>query len=353
MKVSIIIPVYQVEKYIDKCLQSIICQTYEDLDIILVDDGSKDLSGDICEKYSRRGKRIKVVHKSNGGLMSAWLKGLQFANGEYLFFVDSDDWIDRDSIEKLVDIAEVTKADIICCNYYIEYEGGRFPDRHTVSPGFYKKEDIDKKIIPYLINDGKYLSRGVRICRWGKLIRKECMEPYIKYCNMEVTIGEDMNIMVPVIANANSVYIMEDSFFYHYRMNNASIMKKLSDEMWNKVKILHDTMQNIITELGNESLQQQELRNYCDLTVMVIGKELKAFSGDVHNLQALYNSDDYEMIKSSIERKRYTGIEKKAAELICSKNKWEYWRCKIFAVFNSLLNECKRQLKKYRGKIKK
>lgn len=350
MRVSIIVPVYQVESYIEKCLDTIISQTYKNLEIILVDDGSKDSSGQICERYAQIDNRITVVHKSNGGLMSAWLAGLQYATAEYLFFVDSDDWIDMDAIEKMVDVLESSKSDIVCCNYYVEYKGGRFPDRHTISPGLYQKEDIANKIIPCLINDGKYLSRGIRICRWGKLIRRECIDSYIHYCNQEVTIGEDMNIMVPVIANADSIYVMTDSFYYHYRMNDDSIMKKKSDNMWKKVKILHDTMQYIVNDLGYKTLQKQELQNYCDLSTMVIGKELKAFSCSTHNLQALYDSNDYSIIKNEIEKKEYKGVEKMAATVICAKSRIVYVWCKSLSVIYSILDICKNTVKQCRGK---
>ena len=350
MKVSVIVPVYQVEKYVAKCLDSIVNQTYKEIEIIIVDDGSTDLSGQICNQYALSDNRIQVIHKKNGGLMSAWLEGLKYATGEYLFFVDSDDWIDTDSIEKMVEIVRNTDVDIVCANYYVEYDGGRFADRHTILPGLYTRKRIKEEILPNLINDGKYLSRGIRICRWGKLIRKTCLEPYTKYCNLKVSIGEDMNIMVPVIAKSNSIFIMEDSFFYHYRMNNESIMKKVSDGMWTKVLILHHTMQGIIDCIGDDSLKSQEIQNYCDLSVMVIGKELKMLSFRRKNLQTLYSSKDYNFLKRNISLERYSGIEKIAARVICNPNGIVFAMCKIVAVFNSFLDNGKAILRKSKGR---
>ena len=104
--VSIVIPVYNVEKYLEECMKSILHQTYANLDIVLVDDGSKDKSSDMCDEYAKKDFRVQVLHKENGGLMSAWIAGVKNSKGEYLVFVDSDDWIEPNMIEELVKYSE-------------------------------------------------------------------------------------------------------------------------------------------------------------------------------------------------------------------------------------------------------
>lgn len=111
--VSIIVPVYNVEKYMDKCLESVVGQTYKNLEIILVDDGSKDKSGELCDAWEKRDKRIKVIHKQNGGLSSARNAALDICNGEYLYFLDSDDYIDGKAIEIMMHDAVTTGAQIV------------------------------------------------------------------------------------------------------------------------------------------------------------------------------------------------------------------------------------------------
>lgn len=350
MLVSVIIPVYQVENYIEKCLATVINQTYSNLEIIIVDDGSKDKSGLICDIYGKRDKRIRIIHKQNGGLMSAWLAGLHVATGEYLFFVDSDDWIELNAIEQMVLLWQKYKADIICCNYFVEYEGNHFPDYHTVPFGFYDKKGIQENIAPNLICDGKYLSRGVRICRWGKLIKRELLSSYVQYCNVNITIGEDKNIMVPTIMNANSIFIMDGGCFYHYRMNHNSIMKKMSPIMWNQIKLQHDTMKTILNDLCFDGLLKQEIMDYCDLSVMIVGKELKTFSRSKNNLISLYKSTDYLEIKNNIILSRYRGIDRKAAQVILSKNKILYSTYKIEALIDTILGRVKVYVKKVIGR---
>ena len=112
MKISVIVPVYNVEKYLTKCVDSIMNQTYKDLEIILVDDGSTDNSGKICDEYVKKDKRFKVIHKKNGGLSDARNVGIKNSTGEYLSFIDSDDYIDNDMIECLYNACIKNNADI-------------------------------------------------------------------------------------------------------------------------------------------------------------------------------------------------------------------------------------------------
>ena len=118
--VSVIVPVYNVEKYLDKCVQSIVSQTFKDIEIILVDDGSKDKSGRMCDEWSRRDKRVKVIHKENGGIADARNVGLSHSNGQWILFIDSDDWYEKqDHIETLLNFAQQNGSDIVCFDIYL------------------------------------------------------------------------------------------------------------------------------------------------------------------------------------------------------------------------------------------
>lgn len=122
MLISVIVPVYNVEKYICKCLESIIDQTYKNIEIILVDDGSTDNSGSICDEYSYRNSKIKVIHKQNGGLSSARNEGLKSANGDFVTFIDSDDWVVTSYLEEMLLCQQKYDADIVQCNRWFEDE---------------------------------------------------------------------------------------------------------------------------------------------------------------------------------------------------------------------------------------
>lgn len=115
--ISVIVPVYKVEKFLDRCINSIIQQTFTNLEIILVDDGSPDRSGEICDEWKMKDKRIRVIHKENGGLSDARNKGLDVATGDYVAFIDSDDWIDPDMFQLLYDATQKYQADIAECSW--------------------------------------------------------------------------------------------------------------------------------------------------------------------------------------------------------------------------------------------
>ena len=123
-KISIIVPVYNAEQYLNKCVESLRNQTYQNLEILLVNDGSKDASGELCDAYAKEDARIKAVHKENGGLISAWKKGVAESTGEYLSFVDSDDWVDLVMIEEMAEHLTGDKKEIVASDYVIERDNG-------------------------------------------------------------------------------------------------------------------------------------------------------------------------------------------------------------------------------------
>ena len=137
--ISVIVPIYKVEKYLNKCVKSIINQTYKNLEIILVDDGSPDNCGKICDKLAERDDRIRIIHKKNGGLSSARNAGIEIANGEYIGFVDSDDYIDNDMFETLYNNIKDNNADLSIIGYQIE----------TIDNKVIKYFELEEKIYEY------------------------------------------------------------------------------------------------------------------------------------------------------------------------------------------------------------
>ena len=272
--ISIIVPVYNVEAYLKQCLDSIRAQTYENFEVILVDDGSTDLCGKICDDYSKQDGRFKEIHKKNGGLMDAWKNGLEYANSDLIMFVDSDDWVEKNILEILYNEYLRTMADIVCCSFVHSFKDKEIPDDHNVKPGYYDKKKIESNIFPVLINDGVPLSRGVRICRWAKLIKKELLIRNLFWTDNQITIGEDLNIMFPVIMEASSIDILPKQYLYHYRANDASIMKKVSSDMFSKVELLYKKELEIATYYREiyDFTHQIEL-DFCDLSINIFVKE--------------------------------------------------------------------------------
>lgn len=207
--ISVIVPIYKVEEFLDKCVQSIVNQKYLNLEIILVDDGSPDRCGEMCEEWARRDKRIKVIHKKNGGLSDARNAGLVAANGEFIAFVDSDDWIEPQMYEIMLKVLMKEKADIVACGIVDSYI-----DKEIIHSPIYrvgKTEQFLKMI---------YKDTIFSVASWNKLYRRRVWEnfqfPKGKIC-------EDAFTTYLLLDRASRIVQIPDGL-YHYRIRENSIM---------------------------------------------------------------------------------------------------------------------------------
>jgi len=239
--ISIIVPVYNVENYLRKCLDSILVQTYSLFEVIVIDDGSTDKCSQICDEYARKDRRIKVVHKENGGLSDARNAGIKIAQGEYLLFVDSDDYIQDNMLEILMKSIEETNADIVITTKYF-----------TVSAKNDKfvSEITGKKVC----NSGQALEEifchNSRWEAWGTLFKKSLFD------NMEFPKGklyEDIALIPLIILKAEEVCLLEGAYYYYY-IREGSIM----DASKTKVKIdLLEVCSNVIRQVENKVKDNQ------------------------------------------------------------------------------------------------
>lgn len=205
-----IIPIYKVEKYLCECIDSVINQTHTDLQIILVDDGSPDLCGKICDDYSMRDNRIHVIHKQNGGLSDARNAGIKQAKGEFIYYLDSDDYIELNTIEILLDEQRKTNADIVISNYYYTYT-----DYENIAKSFYKE-----KIILDNYDAMKSLVSGkLQTFAWGKLIRTDLAK---KYLFPKGKLFEDHYWTHYLFGDAECICYITNTLV-HYRQRNNSI----------------------------------------------------------------------------------------------------------------------------------
>ena len=203
--ISIIVPIYKVEEYIKNCIDSIISQTYKNLEIILVDDGSPDNCGNICEEYSLKDKRIKVIHKKNGGLSSARNAGLDIASGEYIGFIDSDDWIEGDMYESLYNALVEYNADISVCGRYI-VQGNRIT---TISDSEKAEVFTRREALSELVLD-EY--SGMKNFAWDKLYKKELFEN-IRY--PEGKYYEDIFTTYKLFSLSNKIVDIKSPKYYY------------------------------------------------------------------------------------------------------------------------------------------
>lgn len=217
--ISVIIPVYNAEKYLRRCLDSVVAQTYRNLEIICVDDGSVDESGKICDQYAVRDARIKVVHQENQGLSAARNRGLDLAEGEYIAFVDSDDYILEDMYKKMLDKLLNYNVDLCMCQWQYEFSDGRqVVKRENIAPTIYgRKTSLEFARFLYM---GNY-ENGVAVAAWNKLYRRALLDKI----RFEGRIHEDEAFSGRIMAKNISVYVMEEQF-YVYAQNGDSLTNK-------------------------------------------------------------------------------------------------------------------------------
>lgn len=212
LMISVIVPVYKVESYLHQCLDSILGQTYRDLEILLIDDGSPDRCGEICEEYAKKDSRIRVFHTKNQGLSAARNLGLREAKGEYIGFVDSDDWIEPDMYEILLRRIEETGTNISASGVWKDYADKSIS--YSNDDGIYHKNETIRVL--FRISDGM----------WNKLYKKIC---WADICFPENHTYEDVSILHKVFLKADSLSCVPKPL-YHYRMREGSIIHSLTME---------------------------------------------------------------------------------------------------------------------------
>jgi glycosyltransferase involved in cell wall biosynthesis len=221
-KISVIVPVYNVERYLDKCIESIIGQTYKNLEIILVDDGSTDNGLTTCRQYQKEDTRIQVIHQENAGLVAARKTGIMNATGEYIAFVDGDDWIEKKTFEIL--IKESDFEDILMYGLQEDY-GYKVIDKiNQIDPGQYEGNQIENIISKMLCGD-IFFEFGILPNLVCKLIKANLLKRVSKNIENEITIGEDAAFSYSAIAEAKTIRNI-DIMPYHYIQRNNSLVRK-------------------------------------------------------------------------------------------------------------------------------
>lgn len=222
---SIIVPVYNVENYLSTCIDSILAQTYSPIELILVNDGSSDRSGEICNEYAAANKNIKVIHTPNGGVSRARNLGLDAANGKYIAFVDSDDWCEPQMYELLMDAAFATHADIAVCGGFVDKEEASLdvPSwiTRTLSPQFVRSRCFSSKT---------FSVRGVEPYIFNKVYRKECIDRLDLRFRSDLVIGEDTVFLRTLLPQVETIIVLDEKL-YHYRFNRKDSLSSSNTDV--------------------------------------------------------------------------------------------------------------------------
>lgn len=228
---SIIVPIYNVQKYLSKCLDSILIQTFTDYEVILVNDGSIDQSGEICDKYASSDSRVIVIHQNNSGVSSARNIGIENAKGEFLAFVDPDDTIEENMYEMLVDHALKYNADLVVCPYNSINLIDASVHVSTVWDDVYSrinKEEIEKYIIPSLLENKTYSLVPI----WNKLYKKQIFDTFNVKFDENMNYGEDKKLNFKILTLINSLVIIKQPLYNYYIRNRQSLTTIFKENLY-------------------------------------------------------------------------------------------------------------------------
>lgn len=228
--ISIVVPIYNIGDYLIKCLSSIMRQTYTNIEIILVDDGSTDISSAICDEFSEKDQRIRVIHKKNGGLVSARKAGVNIARGEYVLNIDGDDWVEERWVEGLANQIYEFPADMIFMSGYSkDIEGENRLIFSTIKKKAFYGEEIQKEIFPLLQNTNKCFEETIKgqLCMWG--IKRELLKEKQNLIDNRILNGEDQICIWFCLLSAKSVSII-NNYGYHYIQRSSSISYSVTEK---------------------------------------------------------------------------------------------------------------------------
>ncbi len=237
-----IIPVYNVKKYLRRCLDSVMNQKHPFDQVIVVNDGSTDGSLDICAEYAKRYQSIQLINKENGGLVSAWLEGVNHVDTTHICFIDSDDYIAEDYLKTLIN-SVVQNVDMVCMNATQTFDNGVFRrfSVNNLDEGIYEVDDTRKGRV---LSDFGSFFKPIASCRWGKLIRTDLVKKYAKYCTTEISYGEDQQLTIGVLLGCKRIRIIND-YKYYYQYNTSSILHTYKKDLWEKIELLMYTIEHI------------------------------------------------------------------------------------------------------------
>ena len=241
-KISVIVPVYKAEAYLERCINSLLVQTFADFEVLLVDDGSPDDSGKICDEYAAKDNRVKVYHKENGGVSSARQCGIDNARGEYTIHVDPDDWVEMGMLKELYEKAKEDDVDMVLCDYYENYEKVNLQVYVNQKPSSLDSDTIISELFQQLHGS---------CC--NKLIRRVCYNRYNVSFPLQFSYSEDLYVILSLLKNNITVSYLPKAFYHYVKdMNENSLFKSYTDRtVYNDlhmksmfVRLLSDTEHN-------------------------------------------------------------------------------------------------------------
>lgn len=272
--ISIIVPVYNVELYLNRCIDSILAQTLQNFELILVNDGSTDYSPSICDEYSKKDSRIKVIHKKNARVASARNDGIKKAIGKYISLIDSDDWIEPNMLDKMYCKAKEFDLDFVMCDFTKKGVTEEFTVSQPIEEGYYDKEKIIKKLFSSLIMF-ENIEFPATISNWTCLFKREFLIENKLYYDEDIHYCEDSIFGSKVMYNANSFYYMKGEYLYNYFYNPNSTTTTVNMNKWHSYIKINQRLENYFKSASFDFTRQIKI-NMLYFTLNFLGEIKKS-----------------------------------------------------------------------------
>ena len=265
IEVSVIVPIFNAKNYLEKCIDSIVSQSYKDITIILVDDGSTDGSSKMCDEYALNYNNIKVIHKENEGLICARITGLEHANSTYITFVDADDWIEPDHISELVGGMEEVASDIVVEGCIIDESNKSRSMLNKIEIGLYEGKHLEY-IYMHMLYYSDFFEFGIMPYMWNKLFKRELLLDCYADIDTSIYDGEDCAVVYSYLLKCKSVLITEDCT-YHYLIRSESMSHKRKDNFIDNSCKLYKYMLIEFKKSKHYDILKPQLDNYMRMMI--------------------------------------------------------------------------------------
>ncbi len=280
--ISVVIPIFKAENYLSRCIDSFLCQTMKDFELILVDDGSPDKSGEICDEYTKKDTRIKVIHKNNGGVGSARQCGVINSIGEYIIQADPDDWVAPNMLEELYNTAIKEYADVVICDYY--YDNGIDSSYKSQKPVDLHYDSLLREFLLQKLHGGV----------WNKLIKYSCFTKYAISFPQNMNLWEDQFVICSLLLHNLNISYLPKAFYYYDNVSNSNslthkITKKSLDSMMYFIDYFERRLdianyfeefyhlKKIVKELGWTTMLLSASKTYSEINTVYLNREKPHF----------------------------------------------------------------------------
>lgn len=265
MKLSVIVTVYNCDKYIGRCLNSLDNQTYGEFEIVIVDDGSHDMSAELCDRFAETRDDVQVIHKANGGTVSARKAGLLAAKGDVVCFIDGDDWIDKEFCEKLlIPFLNSEKIDVVSSGLKFEYISEPQKNHFLfdgAEAGVWESDKRDSYLLPNLYYEFEKETSAITSSICCKMIKRNTALSAMADMDEQLTLGEDGAYVFAVLAKAKDVYVLNEAY-YHYEQHEGSQNYKFDFDAYKQLKRLQQCMEAIAMKMGKSLLMKSQIEYY-------------------------------------------------------------------------------------------